>query len=399
MMPKKKIISGLLIAVLLLPLWLWLSWFLTPKKKMVAVIVDKTEIPNGEQHASFTWVLNNQHFTKTKTALYKTANDYFGFFPLKDEKFRLKGLERFSDEMLDKLSNDADLVYFTDTYGVYKNEWYKKKKTEGMIYGGMSEQDIQLLQKMKAKHKLIISEFNTIGSPTTEKNRADFESLFGVKWTGWTGCYFSSLDTLKNKELPTWLVNDYKKDNTGKWPFHHAAIVFVNTQNKIIILEEGTQLISTLPLILVNDFAQKKYNLPAQTAYPFWFDIMQYDTLVNKAIAEFDLNANAAGKQILTNANLPQHFPAILMHNNSDYRFYYFSGNFCDNPISISTSYFKGIGVLNSLFYHSDDVNSRRNFFWNFYRPLMTQITSDYYNSIAPVYKGKIFTNRKSKRQ
>jgi hypothetical protein len=39
--------------------------------------------------------------------------------------------------MLEKLSNDADIVYFTDTYGVYKNEWYKKRKTEsgGMIYG------------------------------------------------------------------------------------------------------------------------------------------------------------------------------------------------------------------------------------------------------------------------
>jgi hypothetical protein len=383
MMTKKAIIIGSLIAVILLPLWLWFAWFLTPKKKMIAIIVDKTEMPNGEQHASFTWVLNNQHFTKTKTALYKNSNDYFGFFPLKDEKFRLKGLERFSGEMLEKLSNDADMVYFTDTYGVYKNDWYKKEETEGMIYGGMSEQDIQLLQKMKEKGKLIISEFNTIGSPTSEKNRTDFENLFALKWTGWTGCYFSSLDTLKNRELPGWIVNGYKKDNNGKWPFHNAGIVFVNTENKVIILEEGTDLLSALPLIVVNNSGQKNYHIPAQTPYPFWFDIMQYDTLVNQSIAEFNLKTNAAGKQILKKANLPQRFPAILMHKNSDYRFYYFSGNFCDNPISITTSYFKGIGVLNRLFYHSDDINNRRNFFWNFYRPLMTEITSDYYNFLT----------------
>ncbi len=378
-MIKKRIVTAVLIAIISVPLWMWLGWLLTPKKKMVAVIVDKTALPKGEQHASFTWVLNNQRFTKTKTALYKNDNDYFGFFPLKDEKFRVKGLERFSAEMLEKLSNDADLVYFTDTYGVYNNEWYKKSEA-GMIYGGMSEQDILLLQKMKAKHKLIISEFNTIGPPTSEKNRADFESLFGVKWSGWTGCYFASLNTLKNRELPSWIVNGYKKENNGEWPIQKAGIVLVNTENKVVILEEGTHLTSALPVILLNKIERKKYHLPAQTAYPFWFDVMQYDSSINEAVAQFQLNVNAAGKQILQNRNLPVRFPAILMHQKTDYNFYYFSGNFCDNPISLNSSFFKGIGVMNSLFYHSDDINNRRNFFWNFYRPLMTEITIDYYS-------------------
>lgn len=57
-----------------------------------------------------------------------------------------------------------------------------------------------------------------------------------------------------------------------------AAIMALTIQvyytKKIIILEEGSQLLSALPLILENNFAQKKYNLPAQTAYTFWFDIM-----------------------------------------------------------------------------------------------------------------------------
>jgi len=382
-MIKKRIVIAVLVAIIFLPLWMWLGWLCTPKKKMVAVIVDKTALPNGEQHASFTWVLNNQRFTKTETALYKNDNDYFGFFPLKNEKFRLKGLERFSAQMLEKLSNDADLLYLTDTYGVYKNEWYQNKNEPGLIYGGMSEQDIQLLQKMKEKHKLVISEFNTLGAPTSEKNRSDFENIFGVKWSGWTGCYFASLDTAKNTDLPAWIPNFYKKDNNGQWPFHHAGIVFVNTENKVVILEEGNDLSSALPLILVNNYAQKKYHLPAQTAYPFWFDVMQYDSVINQPIAQFQLEATAAGKQILKNAELPAMFPAILKHEKTDYRFYYFSGNFCDNPISLNTSYFKGIGVINSLFYHSDDVNNRRNFFWNFYRPLMTEITADYYQSLS----------------
>jgi hypothetical protein len=383
-MTKKRIITVVLVAVFTLPFWLWIAWLLTSKKQMVAVIVDKTEIPNWEQHTSFTWVLNNQRFTKSKTHLYKNTDDYFGFFPLKNEKFRLKGLERFSPDMLEKLSNDADLVYFTDTYGVYKNDWYKKTKAEGSakIYGGMSEQDIQLLQMMKAKHKLIISEFNTIGSPTSEKIRGDFEKLFGLKWSGWIGRYFSSLDTLNNSDLPKWIVNNYKKDNDQKWPFHDAGIVFINTDEKVIILQQGNELTNALPFINANNFAQKKYHIPAKTAYSYWFDVMEYDSLLNKPIAEFNFSLSTAGKQILKKNNLPQQFPAILMHKNSDYQFYYFSGNFCDNPVSINSSYFKGISTLSRLFYHSENVNNRSIFFWNFYCPLLSEITSDYYLSL-----------------
>ncbi|MEO6707377.1 MAG: hypothetical protein ABIN04_16170, partial [Ginsengibacter sp.] len=294
-MNKNRKIIIVLIAVLLLPLWMWLAWLLTSKKKLVAVIVDKTvEMSNGSQHASFTWVLNNQRFTKNATHLYKNSDDYFGFFPMENEKFRLKGLERFSPELLEKLSNDADIIYFTDTYGVYKNEWYKKKKEEGsgIIYGGMSEQDIELLKKMKAKHKLIISEFNTIGSPTSDKVRGDFENLFGLKWSGWVGRYFSSLDTAINADLPAWIVSNYKSNYKGEWPFHAAGIVFVNTNGKVVILEKGNQLLEALPSIHVDADAQKKYNLPDQISYPFWFDVMQFDSSANQPIAEFEVKTN-----------------------------------------------------------------------------------------------------------
>src|SRR6185312_12424930 len=105
------------------------------------------------------------------------SNDYFGFFPKDDEKFKAKGLERFSSEQLKQLSNDADLTYFTDTYGVYKSDWYTQKNEtgqKGILYGGMSAQDVEFLQDMKNRHKLIITEFNTIGSPTNADNRNKF---------------------------------------------------------------------------------------------------------------------------------------------------------------------------------------------------------------------------------
>jgi hypothetical protein len=108
---------------------------------------------------------------------------------------------------------------------------------------------------------------------------------------------------------------------------------------------------------------------------------MKFDTSSNKFLAEFVINANTAGKEILTKNNIPTRFPAIITHKNKDYRFYYFSGNFCDNPISENTSFFKGVSVFKSFFYNADDITDRRQFFWKFYLPLVSKITNDYYES------------------
>ena len=282
--------------IILSPLWMLLFWFLTPKTKLVAAIIDKTVLTTeGQEHISLNWVLNHERLTKTASKLYQKSNDYFGFFPLKDEKFRLKGLERFSQEQLKQLSTDADLAYFTDTYGIYKNEWYiKKNETErsGMIYGGMSGQDVEFLKLMKAKHKLIIAEFNSIGSPTNEANRNQFENLFSMKWTGWTARYFESLDTTVNKELPRWLIRLYKEQHQNKWTFRKSGVAFVNDGGQIVILEDQVHLTNAIPQIISTDFGQKTFGLPAQIKYPFWFDIIKPDVKINKEIASFNIFTN-----------------------------------------------------------------------------------------------------------
>ena len=73
----------------------------------------------GQEHISLDCVLNYHRFSKNGTALYKPGRDYFGFFPGEGDRYKLKGLERFSPEQLQRLASDADMVYFTDTYGIY----------------------------------------------------------------------------------------------------------------------------------------------------------------------------------------------------------------------------------------------------------------------------------------
>lgn len=375
---KRRLLFALLIAILLIPLWMWLWWLLTPKTKLVVAIIDKTVLsPKAQEHSSITWVLNNNRFTKTPTQEYDASHDYFGFFPGDKKKYTIKGLERFSSAQLNKLSSDADVVYFTDTYGVYENEWYGKSDIGGrsqIIYGGLSSQDNEFLKDMKERHKLILAEFNTFGSPTNVGNRVTFENLFGMHWSGWMARYFVSFDTTKNKDLPKWLIRDYKNENDNKWPFHRAGIAFVNDRDQVVVLEDSTHLTDPMPHIISSGYGRNNLSLPENIKYSFWIDVINPELSINHVVSRYDISVNKKGAEELKKYDIPRTFPAIIMHNDKDYRFYYFSGDFSDNPIGMGSSYFKGIAAFKWLYYNSEDPTERGGFFWNFYRPMMQNI-------------------------
>ena len=383
-----SVLRAILIILLLLPIWMFVVWLCTPKRKLVLAIIDKTVLTTkGQEHISLNWVLNQERFSKTSTELYKRERDYFGFFPLDKEKFQLKGLERFNTTQLDQLSVDADVAYITDAYGIYKNEWYQQgdiKERSGIVYGGMSQQDFYFLDQMRNKHKLIVTEFNCLASPTPPAVRNSFENTFGIKWTGWIGRYFDSFDTTKNKEIPSWLIKNYRQQHNGAWPFTRSGIAFIHSDDRVVILENKTHLEDELPHIVSSQEGQEHYGLPEKTAYSFWFDIIQPDTSYNHVISRFIIDANDKGKKELAVNGLPSSFPAVTAHVNSDYRFFYFSADFADNPISLTSSYFRGVHYFKGMMYNRHDPQERKSFFWNLYQPLVTTILNDYYKEIKP---------------
>lgn len=380
-MKKKNKLVIFIICILLLPILMLLAWVVSPKTKLVIAIIDKTVLTDeGQEHISLDWILNHEKYTKTNSKFYKVNHDYFGFFPKDDYKFKLKGLERFTASQLEQLSNDAKIAYFTDTYGIYKKEWYNEKtdaRGSGILYGGLSKNDIDFAQLMKAKRKLIISEFNTMASPTNAENRARFEQLFGLHWTGWTARYFDSLDPERNTELPPWLIKNYNASNTKKWPFKKGGIAFVSDFDQVVILEDSTHMTQALPHMVATPVGLKHFDIPDQMKYPFWFDVITSDKKMNQTVADYKLDLNKAGKNELTKYGIPTEFPAVVMHRGDDYRFYYFAGDFCDNPIGMTSSYFKGIRFFKFLMFNVEDKMERKSFFWNFYRPMVTKILEE----------------------
>jgi hypothetical protein len=381
---KRKLLSRLLfVAVLLLPLWMWLAWLAQPQRKLVAAIVDKTVLDDyGQEHISLTWILNHRRFTKTRDQGYASDHDYFGFFPLADRKFRLKGLERLSNTQLDQLSAEADLAYYTDTYGIYKKEWYagtEQTERSGILYGGMSRKDVAFLIRMKERHKLVMAEFNDINSPTDPGVRQQFEAAFGLKWTGWIGRYFDSLDTLDNADLPRWLVRDYQRQHGGRWPFHQGGVAFVSEGDVVVVLEDNLHLARVSPYMEASEFGQREFGLPSRIRYTYWFDVLSNNPRVNREVASHQLYVSEAGRAELRRYGLPERFPAILMHKAPDYEFYYFAGDFCDSPINLLSAHFRGIGMISPLFHWAEGRTERKSFFWRVYRPMVTVILEDYY--------------------
>ncbi|MDF0693667.1 hypothetical protein [Aquirufa ecclesiirivi] len=369
--------------VWLIPLVMFILWFFAPKIVWNIVIIDKSSSSkDGNEHISLFWLLNQKRLSKSGEIPYQVEKDYWGFFPKENEKFLIHGLEKLSSSQIGSLSKQANMAYFADTYGIYKQEWFARIQGQqsefGMLYGGLSSQDLVFLRLMNEQKKLVVAEFNTIGSPTSSANRKQFEELYRMKWSGWTARFFDNLDTTINLEIPRWMIKNYQNTHAQKWNFKKAGIAFVHEQSgRVVILEDQQHLINPLPYIQSGELGQIKFGLPASIKYPFWFDIIEPDLNQNTIVSQFIIQSNAQGRYLLRKNGIPDVIPAVLMAKNGYAPFYYFSGDFCDNPVQMNTSYFKGIDAFQFLFFNDNDPMERKSFFWKFYRPLMNHILDE----------------------
>jgi hypothetical protein len=380
LMKSRLILLGILI-ILATPLWMRIAWEFSHNKILNLLIVDKTVInQNSYKHRSVNWILDHEKYTKSNNSFYDINKDYFGFFPGENEKYTIGDFDKLNEQEVDSLSMTYDMVYFTDTYGILGNEWYKHRdinENSESIYGGLSEKDILLLRKMKAKKKPILTEFNTIGYPTPQDVRRNFEEMFGVEWSGWIGRYISALDTINNPDLPKWIIRAYQNEN-GAWNFKKAGMIFIHKSGRVVVLEIDRHMSDPIAKIYTDKKYQTQFDVPAVMIYPYWIDIMINKNDTNQIVSKFALGTNRAGDHLLTKNGIPKIFPAII-HRNSGYTFYYFCGDFADNPTKFRFAKLSGISGLKFLMYNAVDVTDRNRFFWEFYLPMMQSILNDCY--------------------
>jgi hypothetical protein len=316
-----------------------------------------------------------------KKTSYSAAKDYYGFHPKRPIKNKKYDRTVYSlSVVLDSLNKTCEAVYFTDTYGVFFNDWYQginKSRRSRRLFGGMNSNDNVLVDVMQDSNKLIVMEYNAFDYPTDDLTAYRIQEKLGITWSKWTGKYFSTLDTAADKDFPIWMTAMYRKQYRKPWTFNKPGIVLVRDRS-IIVLEEGIQLVSALPYITSDSAYVAKWNIAESVAFYNWFDIN--DPLGTKVISTFNLNTTPLGDSLLADYGLNKKFPAVIQNPAASNTFY-FAGDFTTTDIPVWTARFKGVEKLKSLLYSKKPEDERR-FFWLYYKPLVTGIFDDYYNSI-----------------
>jgi hypothetical protein len=382
---KKPLLIAIvvLVVILALPFFSFVRWAFQEKKPMDIIILDKT-VPTLERinHKSLVWILTNNRFVKKSGGSYSYRKDYYGFFPtrpLREKLWKTNNL-RLPDIM--DVVEKSDVLYYTDTYGVYMNEWYKslsKSRRSRKLYGGLNNTEYLYLMEMQNRGKLCILEYNTFDYPTPDLERYKTKERLGIDFIGWTGKYFSTLDTAAkgNEDFPIWMTAMYRKQYHQPWKFSKPGIVFLKGSS-ILVLEEGTHLKSALPIITTDSSYVKKFGIAEKVAFDGWFDVIE--PLKSKVVASYNLDATAAGDTLLSDNFLSHTFPAVIT-DTAKQRTWYFCGDFAANRVNICSARLRGFEKLSGMLY-SDKLQDTRRFFWLYYRPLVNGILTDYRNSV-----------------
>lgn len=382
-MKKALLIVVIILAVLLaLPVINLLRWTFQTKKPMGIILVDKT-VPRVDRvkHKSFYWIMTNDRYVKKEgKKSYSYVNDYYGFHPTRPLKEKQYNNVRYNmTQALRELPEANDAIYITDTYGVLVSDWYfaltpvrRSRKLEGALNG----MDNNLIKEMKDRNKLVVIEYNAFDWPTGEFESYTLQNRLGIEWSGWTGKYFESLDTTR-KNFPIWMTAMYRKQYKKPWSFSKSGVVLLRDK-AIMVLEEGSMLKSSLPVIKTDSAYCAKWGLAETVGFDQWFDII--DPKANNVISKFNLNTTPEADTMLASYGLSNVFPAVIQEPSTQ-KTYYFSGDFCHIDIPYWTSRFMGVDKMKGLLY-SKKENDVRRFFWLYYKPLIEGIFGDYYSAM-----------------
>ena len=383
-MKTLRTIIVILIVLLLIPVGSWIFWNLKSDRQLEILVMDKSVLDlEKKAHRAIFWVLLNEKYVKNDKKVYRMEKDYYGFHPVKPLKSRKYEVRRIKLNQIEDFTNESDMAYYSDTYGVFFNEWYRRPTAQGkgtLIEGGLNNNDYLFIKSMHERGKLLIAEYNFLAPPTIGLVKKKTEDLLGIKWTNWAGIYIQNLDPGKNKDLPEWVVNIYKKRHNGEWPFRGSGIIFVNEPGQhVVVLEAEKHLDLAVPEIQATEYGRQHYDLPETVHYPHWFDIMEEQS--HNTIAEYKIHINLEDKAVLDEYNLPSRFPAVI-ESSDGAPFIYLAGDFSDYPVGMWTAKLQGIRTFKNLFYNEKEHSSAK-FYWTFYVPFISQVLSDYHASLG----------------
>jgi hypothetical protein len=354
----------------------WGCYVMRPARRIDIVVIDKT-VPyvNRLEHRSLFWLLRHMKIDRPGGGRYETDRDYLGAFPGP----RPGDPPEHTTELTTERAKRADLVYFADTYGVYRDDLLSGPLMKAAlerspkIYGGLEQAEAAAAADSLEAGRTLIVEFNTLASPTESGPRETMENVLGVHWTGWIGRFFTRLDD--RGEVPEWMRRDYEREWKKPWEFSGPGYVLMQGDEHCEVLRTGQE-VRGVGLRIEKNLPPDPLLEDAWDAvpYPYWFDIVEARP-GTKILASYQWHTYPPGDARLEARHLPKRFVAITRRLGvRGGRAYYFAGDFADNPMLDAPVPFAGFPTIRRWMEAGKLYPSESAFYWTFYVPMMTRL-------------------------
>jgi hypothetical protein len=339
-----------------------------PRLPVVTSVYNKT-VPNQEyrEHKGLLWYLKQKKTISDEGKTFQYDSSYYGLHWDKDNSYY--------ETPLTSLSNQTDLLYIADTYGIYKKEELSSVPVEGvsnLLYGGMTQSDVDAVRSFlnREKPSTVVAEYNTFGTPTHPYVRTQMENLLQTRWSGWVGHYVK--DLAEEGLKVAWERNRYETVYGKSWEFTGSGYVLVNEETDILVLtaledigEKGNELSFT-------EAGKALTGLSSPVLYQGLFDIVS-PLEGGIPLANYSLDVTAKGLMKLTSRGLDPTFPAAIQSNTAYHTTYYLAGNFAALNYTPRLYFWEGViermqKIADSKY---DNIDA---FYWKTYIPLLDGI-------------------------
>jgi hypothetical protein len=366
----------LLAALVLVPRAIYAFRERTP---LDVVVLDKT-VPFRLwlEHRSLFWAMRALGVVRPDGAPYAWETDYLGAHPPETPG---DPPERTRDLAPADLAR-ADLLYIADTYGVYRDDLKSGEKMlaalerSPKVYGGLEPDEARAAEAYVRRGGWLVSEFNSLGSPTGDAPRETLERVLGVRWTHWIGRFFPELDSVD--EVPQWMRRNYEREWKRPWTFTGPGYVLCYEDAHVEVLRVGPEVSARgLRLDRVASSDSTLAGAADGILYPYWFDVVERATDA-ELLATFTWRPTDAGRERLKARGLPETFPAVTVkRHDGGGRAFYFAGDFADNPLETAEVPFAGYLTFRRWIEAVKVAPSENAFYWRFYVPLVDRLVRD----------------------
>lgn len=362
---------ALLLALLILIAAPFVMWRLTVHQTLDIVVVNKTfplqtdsegnvtSLNYSKQRGLF-WLLNAMGIENPDTGrAYDVRREYYGN-SLADGQLQnrpLQGLEKV-----------PDVIYLSDMYGTGNS---KARGTELTGISGMTKEEVGVVASSYARGATIIGEYNIAGDPTKANVAKELEGIFGLRFTGLAGKFFSDLSS--TVDVPDWIRATYEQQYGKKWTLEGGGIVIAGN-SRILVLQRNVDFIGSSLQIGMRDDLVDAYGTK-RVDYYNWFEIVESND-PESVIAWYDLELSDKGADQLKSFGLEAKFPAIIAIHTDKQHAYYMAGDFTDYRGPDRINKFIGAATLYRYFSVKSEGDLSY-FYWQFYVPFMTKVLQD----------------------